>query len=310
LIKQCKGGLSQEQIPTDIMSDFNAKVPYNYLQLCYNKLNDLDNATNAALTYYTSNPADEVAKTNYEWYIAAQPDFQAIDREAYNHTLKYDAGVKAYNNQEWVEVVEKMEEAVNLYIDAENECRRDCQRPFDMGWFPEFIVSISNHFTYCLKCKRNCPSKLNTVNFPPSNSDDEKPHILPQMYFYLMYAYYKVGDLRKVGGCIASHQLMDPSHTVMQQNLDYFVNEGGIDREWLVPREETVLYHHRDLYEIKLQDFIDKQFVFQPDNKFDLEEIGNQQDTGAGTTSGKSVITSLPPPQPPPTTSSRKHFYE
>ena len=38
LIKECKGGLSQNQIASDILSEFDTKLPYNYLQLCYLKV--------------------------------------------------------------------------------------------------------------------------------------------------------------------------------------------------------------------------------------------------------------------------------
>ena len=44
-----------------------------------------------------------------------------------------------------------MEDAVQLYLNAEDECRRDCEKPFDMGWFPEFVVSISSNFNDELK---------------------------------------------------------------------------------------------------------------------------------------------------------------
>ena len=44
-----------------------------------------------------------------------------------------------------------------------------------------------------------------------------------------------------------------------------------------VPREETVLYHHRDLYELKLDNFIQDEFVFENDgDKFDLGPSDNE----------------------------------
>ena len=139
------------------------------------QLNELEKATNAAYTYFTHNPEDEVAKSNYKWYISEMyqrnPDFVPVDREAYvsatknpfaplcnalctvgqhtdylqDHTLKFDTGVAAYNKEEWSIVIAEMERAVTSYLDAENQCRRNCEKPFDMGWFPEFVVSMSSN---------------------------------------------------------------------------------------------------------------------------------------------------------------------
>ena len=126
------------------------------------------------------------------------------------HTVKYQAGTKAYTAEEWTEVISQMEGAVTSYLEAENQCRRNCEKPFDMGWFPEFVVSMSSntdaggyfhhnhstlkcagfffsdHFTFCLKCKRKCKARLSNLK---DLHDD--PHMLAQMYFYLMFAYYK-----------------------------------------------------------------------------------------------------------------------
>ena len=61
------------------------------------------------------------------------------------HTVKYQAGTKAYTAEEWTEVISQMEGAVTSYLEAENQCRRNCEKPFDMGWFPEFVVSMSSN---------------------------------------------------------------------------------------------------------------------------------------------------------------------
>ena len=83
---------------------------------------------------------------------------------------------------------------------------------------------------------------------------------------------HTVGDLKRVGECIASHRLLSPDHEVMAKNRDFFINDGSIDVDWFVPRDETVMYHHRDLYERKLEEFIEQEFTFDQDsNKIDLK---------------------------------------
>ena len=52
-----------------------------------------------------------------------------------------------------------------------------------------YTVFFSDHFTFCLKCKRKCKDRLSQ----PSNLNDrtDEAHVFTNMYFYLMYAYYK-----------------------------------------------------------------------------------------------------------------------
>ena len=96
-----------------------------------------------------------------------------------------------------------MEEALKEYLLAEELCRVNCDKPFDMGWwvdndrngpnhwltltfrYPDFKSSVANHFTFCLKCKMNCAQNLN--NFNGEYMDD----LLPSFYHYLQFAYYK-----------------------------------------------------------------------------------------------------------------------
>ena len=85
-----------------------------------------------------------------------------------------------------------------------------------------------------------------------------------------------------MAGCIASHQLLDPDHEVMKKNKAYFVDEEAtIAPEWLVPRPEAVAYHRRDTYEAKLEKFIQREFVFQEDEKFDFQKTKEDADAYA-----------------------------
>ena len=55
-------------------------------------------------------------------------------------------GTDAYRNEEWQETVDLMEKALEFYSEAENNCRFACEKPFDMGWFPDFIASVASEF--------------------------------------------------------------------------------------------------------------------------------------------------------------------
>ena len=73
---------------------------------------------------------------------------------------------------------------------------------------------------------------------------EKKHHHPSQLCIHLRFL--SVGKMKSVAGCIASHQLLDPDHQVMKENIEYFVNqEGSIKKEWIVPREEAVRYYQR-----------------------------------------------------------------
>ena len=124
------------------------------------------------------------------------------------HIRSFLEGTEAYRSEKWSEVIEKMEETVEKYLTAEEECRFGCERPFDMGWFPDFITSISSllkrfidfkgnysfafffkfpdHFTFCLRCKRGCAAKLSNANGEIIDGG-----LFPLVYHYLQIAYFK-----------------------------------------------------------------------------------------------------------------------
>ena len=64
-----------------------------------------------------------------------------------------------------------------------------------------------------------------------------------------------------------------PDNEEMKNNKIFFVEEGVINLDWFVPREEAVKYFNRDKYEKQLIDFIDKQFVFDDDDQLDIHGV-------------------------------------
>ena len=53
-------------------------------------------------------------------------------------------GVKEYDKKNWKLVIGSMENAIKTYLSSEEECRLLCEKPFDMGWYPDFIASVSS----------------------------------------------------------------------------------------------------------------------------------------------------------------------
>ena len=85
-----------------------------------------------------------------------------------------------------------MEAALDAFLESEERCRFACEKPFDMGWFPDFVPAVANHFTFCLRCKRRCQAELENLN------GETVEDVLPLMYHYLQFAYFQGVLIRQV----------------------------------------------------------------------------------------------------------------
>ena len=47
---------------------------------------------------------------------------------------KYLEGTDYYRSEEWEKLIDTMEEALKEYLLAEELCRVNCDKPFNMGW--------------------------------------------------------------------------------------------------------------------------------------------------------------------------------
>ena len=102
--------------------------------------------------------------------------------------------------------------------------------------YPDFTSSVANHFTFCLKCSRNCPETLNNLN--GEFTDD----LLSTFYHYLQFGYYNceqprstpeligkfsVGDSKKAAQAASTFLLLLPDHEDMAANLEYYTQVSG-----------------------------------------------------------------------------------
>lgn len=191
------------------------------------------------------------------------------NREAYKHTVHFNKGREHYVREEWKSAIEEMEMAVQKLVLAEEMCRHACEKPFDMGWFPDFVTSVANHFAFCLKCKQNCKSVL-------SNLDGEQiDKLLPTMYNYLQYSYYQTGQLPKASECVASYLHLDPEDEPMINNKEYYMKKSNVPLHWFVIRNEAVTYKQREDYEESLSNYIETNFVFEADEPMNVIDDKN-----------------------------------
>jgi len=251
-----------ETVRDDIRTFFEERKPYDFLQLCYYQVGKHQAAANAAFTNLAVNAEAEVMRENLNYYLALPSVVKddVVDLEAKAWTKPYLTGQTAYVDEEWGTMVEAMENSLRLYLKEEDDCRLQCDKPFDQKWYPDFTSSVANHFTFCLKCSRNCPETLNLLN------GEYTEDLLSTFYHYLQFGYYKLGESKKAAQAASTFLLLMPNHEDMAANLAYYTQVDGVSGVWLSPREEAVKYLRREKDEDALLDFITTSFVF-PDTE-------------------------------------------
>jgi len=240
------------------LQDFLSRKTYDYLQLCYFQTKRNQDAANAAYTNSIFNPEHEIMSENVAYYLEqvdVDPD-RLVNLEAPEFVSPYLAGKANYALKDWAALVNNMEEAIRLYLQEEEFCRVQCEKPFNMGWYPDFVSSVSNHFTFCLKCKLNCATELHTIN---GHMEDD---LLPLMYHYLQFGYYMLSNYENALDCSLTYLQFRPDSDDsgdMVNNVEYYRAASGSTG---TARKEAVRYIEREQDELALIDFIESSFVF------------------------------------------------
>jgi hypothetical protein len=110
--------------------------------------NDNIKAASCAYTFLTMNLNHTVMKENLRFFInelKVDPNY-VINLEAKPYVEFYIRGSESYKKKDYDRTTTNMELSLVEYLQAEEECRAHCEGPFDQGWFPDFISSISSMF--------------------------------------------------------------------------------------------------------------------------------------------------------------------
>ncbi|XP_066996710.2 prolyl 3-hydroxylase 1 isoform X2 [Anabrus simplex] len=272
-ILKCKKNVFKERsssIAAGADKAFSIYKPYDYLHLCYYQKNLLQKAASAAFTFLVANPKNEVMIENLKFYSnLPEVDMTKIENfESKPYVSLYIHGSDAYNKGDYKSVINYFENSLEDYLKEDEDCRAYCEGPFDQGWFPDYTLSVANHFTFCLKCKYNCSATLNSLN---GEAHDD---LLPSHYHFLQYAYYKVGMLKKACEAVESYLLFYPADETMIKNKKFYLSQSEVKKTYFVPREEAVRYVQRQQYESKLLQFIETEFKSeQKKNPVDTNDI-------------------------------------
>uniref|UniRef100_A0A6Q2WTE2 procollagen-proline 3-dioxygenase n=1 Tax=Esox lucius TaxID=8010 RepID=A0A6Q2WTE2_ESOLU len=237
-IEEKVGTQSMHKVSEDVIQDFNRRIPYNYLQLAYQKLKHSDKAAAAAHTYFQANPEHVEMDQNLEQYKALEgTDLDHfVDREARPHQRSFSAGVKLYDSGDYEGAIAMFEEALQEYYKADVECRALCLGPQRFEEQDHLLYRyslselISDHFTQVLYCEHECVRDLAVR--PGRLSPME--NYLPLHYDYLQFAYFQMNMLEQALECAQSYLLFHEADDFMTDNVEYYQETLGRD---LRPRE-------------------------------------------------------------------------
>ncbi|XP_076340695.1 prolyl 3-hydroxylase 1-like isoform X2 [Tachypleus tridentatus] len=247
--------------------EFENKIPYDYIQLCYFKEEQIEKAASAAYTYLLHNKDQEVMKNNLKYYLEL-PGMDATKLqylEAKEYQELYIKASNKYSEENYGAVVELMEQALIEYQKALEECRFLCESAMESFPETELVLSIANFFTSSLRCKVDCPDKLSVI-YGEKNED-----FLPSHYHYLQFAYYHIGETQKACEAVASYLLLKSGDPVMMENKLFYSRLNEVQNEWFRPRQETVNIYEEQERESSLLQFIENEFVFEDGDRFQNE---------------------------------------
>uniref|UniRef100_A0A673WQG0 procollagen-proline 3-dioxygenase n=1 Tax=Salmo trutta TaxID=8032 RepID=A0A673WQG0_SALTR len=206
-VEEKVGTQSMHKVSEDVNQDFQRRIPYNYLQLAYQKLKQLDKAAAAAHTYFQANPEHVEMDQNLEQYKALEGTDQDhfVDREARPHQMSFSAGVKLYDSADYKGAIAQFEEALQEYYKADVECRALCQGP---------------------------------------QRFEEQDHVL---YRYSLYELVSVNMVEEAMECAQSYLLFHEGDEFMTENVEYYREAVGHDvkprekAEWYLRRHKQEL---------------------------------------------------------------------
>ncbi|KAG7261632.1 hypothetical protein CRUP_038354 [Coryphaenoides rupestris] len=247
------GTQSMHKVSEDVIQDFNRRIPYNYLQLAYQKLKQPKDAAAAAHTYFQANPEHVEMGQNLEQYKNQQgvQEEHFVDREARPHQRAFTAGVRSYDNGDYEGAIVLFEEALVEYYRADVKCRALCQGPQRFEGHDHILYRyslhelISDHFTQTLHCEHECVRDLATR--PGRLSPME--NYLPLHYDYLQFAYFHVDMLKDALSCAYTYLMFHQGEEFMTDNVNYYEEVLGHHGQ---PREKAAWYLRRHKQELEL----------------------------------------------------------
>ncbi|XP_055705421.1 prolyl 3-hydroxylase 1-like [Phlebotomus papatasi] len=236
---------------------FHSRKAYEYLQLCHYKNGDIDKAVSAATTVLAMFPEHKLSVSNLKYYTTL-PEFHKSflkDLEEKRFVKYYLKGMDLYRESKWKESIEEFEKSLQTFVQEEDICRAFCEGSFNQGWHPDLATSTANHFTYCLRCKRNCTTDMSIVG------SEKYPDVFPSHYEYLQFSYFNIGHIEEAIKCTVTYLLFFPENQMMLDNLEFYKKHPEAKDDFFTVRSEALEYYQRARYEKTLLQFINEEFT-------------------------------------------------
>ncbi|KAM9315830.1 prolyl 3-hydroxylase 2 [Gastrophryne carolinensis] len=284
-VRQCEedalGPLSRHTVSEEVKSEFQRRVPYNFLQRAYYKLNQLDNAAEAAHTFFMANPEHMEVQQNLKAF-QTKSDMPLIDRESRAYMEDYHTGVKLYDNRQYDPAIKHFEKALKGYFQADVECRAMCWGPqkFNEYEYVDYKATlyefIADHYIQILVCEHECIRDLSTRPGRLSPIDN----YLPLHYDFLQFSYYRVGDHVKALECAKSYLLFHPEDEDVLENVSFYESllEDYMDSTDIKPRKEAKEFVRRHKLESEIIHFATEGLGFSYSEPDFWVTTGDRQD--------------------------------
>ncbi|KAM9798704.1 prolyl 3-hydroxylase 1 isoform X2 [Syngnathus typhle] len=239
--------------------EFTRRTPYNYLQVAYFKINQLDKAVAAASTFFRANKDHMEMRQNLDYYGTMsgvrQEDFK--DLEARPHMANFLMGKSYYSDNYFSLAAKHFEVAVNDYLAANEECRALCEGSYNydgynyMEYDADLYQTMTDHYIQVLNCKQRCSVELAV---DAAGSDQPLEDFLPSHFNYLQFSYYNSENYELAIECAKTYLLFHPDDEVMKQNRDYYSAVLGSDK-LIAARQIVKQFVQRSLLEKELMYF-------------------------------------------------------
>jgi hypothetical protein len=250
--KQCKAQLygKHKSYSSATASAFETRTVYSYLQLCYYRLGQVEDARVAAETFYDFNVDSELGLHNMKFYGSLRRDNppEYNPREiSMEHMKLYSQGQTAYSNSQFSTAINKFEAALKKFYGAVWKCQLKCLDNFTESFDEDLdnelgddalMIAARYVSAYVLCCKK-CVEKLTFYELQPGKVEQ---NYASSHYNYLQFCYYQMGDNKNASQCAGTYILMLPDDDAMKENIRYYKSQTNIVDSDFNPRQDAYDY--------------------------------------------------------------------
>ncbi|KAJ8364550.1 hypothetical protein SKAU_G00133810 [Synaphobranchus kaupii] len=274
-LKKCKENFPVFKLPyprREVLDVFEKRAPYQYMQVAYYQLNNLEKAVSAAHTFLQRNPDDTLMTKSMDYYKTMfDLEEYLIDHEERPYEGMFLKSVKLFNVGDFSSSVRGMEQAASEYFKVYNLCLAGCEGAQEVTHFKDLYPFLADLYIVALKCKVKCEGSL-----IPNVGGYVVEKFVATMYHYLQFAYYKLNDAQNAAPCAASYMIFDPEDQIMQHNIayyDFYSEQWGLEERHFKPRLDAVRHYNQTTTQKKMLEFAENYLRSDDEDVVNPEEV-------------------------------------